>query len=446
VNQTDLCVAWGQRLGHVLAVYEPPFSEYLADVRAHAPAGQCPTQFAQDRKLGQPHYQMERGNVGVIRISGVLSKYPSVHQYYFGGTAATVAQKSIEMAAADDSVRAIALLVDSPGGSSAGIADLADAIYAARQRKRVIAYASDLMASAAYMVASQADVIYGNLSAMVGSIGTYGVIYDWSAYFAEAGVKVHVIRAGQFKGAGTFGTEITPEQLSEWQREIDQLNAVFLGIVGRGRPQMAAKLDQLADGRVHVGPAAVNAGLIDGLKDWNAVLAELGDESSARVVGRSSVAGATAEETTMANADAPAGPAPVTLAELSKALPDLSADQKLYCLEHGYTLEQATQYALDQKRLELQQREAEIKRLKAAAASPGVQPLGTRGDAETSAQEVDGDPVAKFDELVAQHMQRNGGDRWAAVASVSSAHPELHQAYLSATANTCGKTRRVGRR
>ena len=57
-----------------------------------------------------------------------------------------------------------------------------------------------------YWSASQCTRIYANDMAIVGSIGTYGVVYDSSKMAEDVGIKVHVVRAGEMKGAGVAGT------------------------------------------------------------------------------------------------------------------------------------------------------------------------------------------------------------------------------------------------
>ena len=63
-------------------------------------------------------------------------------------------------------------------------------------------------------VASQAGFVAANESALVGSIGTYGVIYDLSKRAENEGITVHIVRAGAFKGAGVPGAPVTDEQLA----------------------------------------------------------------------------------------------------------------------------------------------------------------------------------------------------------------------------------------
>ena len=79
-----------------------------------------------------------------------------------------------------------------------------------------------------------------NATALYGGMGTYGVLVDQSGTAEKLGLKVHVIRAGEYKGMGEPGTVITEEQLREAQRMINAMNESYLGLIaGRSRPVSA---------------------------------------------------------------------------------------------------------------------------------------------------------------------------------------------------------------
>ena len=61
------------------------------------------------------------------------------------------------------------------------------------------------------------------------------MLTDSSKAAEDLGFKVHVVRAGALKGAGTPGTEITEEQLAETQKVVDAINEEFLGVIAKGR-------------------------------------------------------------------------------------------------------------------------------------------------------------------------------------------------------------------
>src|SRR6202043_3845971 len=109
---------------------------------------------------------------------------------------------TIRQAAADPSIAAIVLDVDSPGGQGYGIEELGNAIYEARAAKPIAAVANSLAASAAYWAASQATEFYAAPGAEVGSIGVYTMHVDYSEALKKEGISVSYISAGRYKVEG----------------------------------------------------------------------------------------------------------------------------------------------------------------------------------------------------------------------------------------------------
>ena len=196
--------------------------------------------------------------VVVVTMSGTLMKHASS----FGDSCSTVGiRQLLNKFKNDDSVRGVILKIESPGGTVSGTKELADDI--AKFPKPIMAYCSDLTASAAYWIASQCNSIEANDTALVGSIGTYCVVMDSSGMAAKEGVIVHVVKAGEFKGMGTPGTEVTDRQLESLQRSVDGMNAFFLKAVATGRKMDQGLVEKIADGDVHLAARAKSLGLID---------------------------------------------------------------------------------------------------------------------------------------------------------------------------------------
>ena len=220
---------------------------------------------------GDREYGMEDG-VAVISMCGPMTKATTSMS---SGCSTVATRRQVRAAAADPDVRAIMLRIDSPGGSVSGTSDLADDVRSAASKKPLMGYGEDLCCSAALWVASQCGSFIANSTAMVGSIGTYCAIADYSGMFEVAGIKVHLVSTGEHKGAGTPGVAITAEQLAEFQREVNELNAHFLAAVSRGRSMPMGALKAIADGRVFVGQHARALGLADGIGSFDQAMADL---------------------------------------------------------------------------------------------------------------------------------------------------------------------------
>ena len=144
------------------------------------------------------------GDIAVLPLMGVIAQRASMVQGMSGpsGTGLDQFLASFDAAMADESISAIVLDVDSPGGAIYGVQEAADHIAGARGTKRIIAVANAQMASAAYWLSSAADEVVATPSGEVGSIGVYTVHSDLSAAYGREGVKQTVIKAGKYKAEG----------------------------------------------------------------------------------------------------------------------------------------------------------------------------------------------------------------------------------------------------
>lgn len=210
-------------------------------------------------KEGETLFDIRDNGVAVVAMSGQMMKGDSK----FGGVNTLRTRRAIREATQNDSVEAILLHIDSPGGTVAGTADLAADVQTATRLKPVSAHIDDLGASAAFWVASQAGRITANKTAEIGSIGTVAVARDTSGKAEMEGVKVHVLSTGEFKGSFADGAPVKPEHLAELQDRVDALNVHFLQGVAKGRRMPLEVVRKLADGRVHISSAAMGLGLID---------------------------------------------------------------------------------------------------------------------------------------------------------------------------------------
>lgn len=262
----------------VWAMHAPAFEQTLAHLRAldlltHvAQAGP-----GEGEKRGDRGYAVSQG-VAIVECVGLMTKYGSS---FSDSPGMLRLRQAVRRATADAEAAAILLMFDSPGGTANGTDDFADEVARAAAVKPVHAYIEDMGASAAYYVASQASRLTANPSAVVGSIGTYMVVQDWSKVYADAGVKVNVIRAGKFKGAGAMGAPVSDDELEMFQRFIDQTNEMFLAAVARGRGMSRQRVEELADGAVWIGRHAVEAGLLDAVETLDEAM------DAARSAGRS---------------------------------------------------------------------------------------------------------------------------------------------------------------
>jgi signal peptide peptidase SppA len=367
-------------------------------------------------------YPVSKEGIARIDLRGTLTKQASS----FNESGSTVlARRKLRLAVGDSEVGAIALVIDSPGGTVAGTKELADEVAAARKKKPVYAFIEDLGASAAYWIASQATHVFANDTGLVGSIGTFGVVRDLSGMAAKEGIKVHVVRAGAFKGAGEPGTEVSAEFLAHYQTIINDLNEQFLSGVSAGRGMKLEQVRTLADGRVHIAAKAKELGLVDGVQSLDATLKQL-----AQVSARPSKKGSTMSSETTAPAAA-TKPAAATIGQIRAACKGCDEKFILAQLEKGATLEAAKDAWIEQQQTALEAARQETESARAAANKPGVPKLASetvRRDGEAAG----GSALDQFEAAVADEMARTKCEQHVAHRRVCEKQPELRDAMVAA--------------
>jgi len=402
------------------------------DLAGHVARHQEPAAVAAASARSGADAPILEGGIALIAISGSMMKYSSS---LGGGTSTVSVRRQLRQAAADPEVKAIILKIDSPGGTVSGTQDLANDIAAAAARKPVYGFAEDLCASAGYWALSQATKVFANATALVGSIGTYMVVTDLVGAAAQQGAKVHVIRAGDFKGMGVPGTEITREHLDELQRVTDGLNEHFVRVVAAGRGLSLTRVRELADGRVHIASEAQSLGLIDAVQSFDATVASLRKVTSSNPKGKTTMAESKTIELG-AEISASLIASSASYQDLTAAFP--KADKDFICsqLDKKATLDEATVAFTDVLLARSEAQAKEIDQLKAAGKKAGAPALTTRvagsAAAAVAAASFDGDPVAAMNLAVRENLKL-GMERLAAVTAVCRGNPGLHRAYLEAT-------------
>lgn len=262
------------------AIYEPSARQLLEQLRSTNAAAHRAEYEARQAEVEANRPQGDMGQlydlgvevidgVAVISMVGPMLKAPTSFE---PGTSTVRVRRALRAAASNPEIKAIVLRVDSPGGTVAGTFDLAEEVASASKKKPCYGYIEDLGCSAAYWAVSQCTEVYAGPTAIVGSIGTYMVLYDASGMAEQQGIKVHVISTGPHKGAGVFGAEVNDEQLAEFQRTVDDLNTHFLKAVNRARGLQLVAGEGAANGGVWVGSEAKKKGLVDGICLFDSVV------------------------------------------------------------------------------------------------------------------------------------------------------------------------------
>jgi len=215
--------------------------------------------------------------IALIRIEGVIvdSKVvvDELHRY-----------------AEDESIMAILLRIDSPGGAVAPSQEIYDAVLQVREEegKKVVTSMGSVAASGGYYIASATDVIFANPGTLTGSIGVIMELTNFQELFEKLGLKSVTIKSGKNKDVGSPFREMKKEERALLQNVLDDVHSQFIEAVSQGRSLDIETVRSLADGRIFTGRQAKAVGLIDELGSLDAAVkmtAELvGIEGKPRLV------------------------------------------------------------------------------------------------------------------------------------------------------------------
>jgi len=193
--------------------------------------------------------------------------------------------------AGDDSVSAIVLRVDSPGGSVAASETIWREVARARERgKPVVASMGSVAASGGYYASMGADAIVANPGTITGSIGVITgklVVRDLKG---RLGVGSDTVRTNANADAWSADAPFTPEQQAHREAEADLFYDDFVERVAEGRKMTVEAVDVVARGRVWTGADALQRGLVDELGGLRTavrrakVLAGLDEDTEVRII------------------------------------------------------------------------------------------------------------------------------------------------------------------
>jgi len=214
-----------------------------------------------------------------------------------GGIAASSLTKTLRRVAKDDSIKAVVLRVDSPGGSALASDLLWHELMQVRAKKPLIASVGSMAASGGYYMACAASEIFAERSSIVGSIGVVGGKFTFNQALAGQGINAVTIAARQEPGAKERAAFMSP--LEPWddatRERMRQLMSgtydLFVKRVADGRGLKVSEVEPNAQGRIWSGTQGKDKKLVDqlgGLRDAierARELAKLGPDSAVSVEG-----------------------------------------------------------------------------------------------------------------------------------------------------------------
>jgi protease IV len=205
-----------------------------------------------------------KDKIGIIYVNGDIIDGEAPTGVAAGDTVA----RQIRRALNEESIRALVVRIDSPGGSATASELIRSELELAQQRGiPVVASMGTVAASGGYWIASTSDEIWAQPSTITGSIGIFGILPTFQRTLSEIGVNSDGVGTTTMSDSGELTRALSPEFQAVMQNAIEHGYRQFLGIVAKGRKLSVAQVDQIAQGRPWSGAAARQLKLVDRLGD-----------------------------------------------------------------------------------------------------------------------------------------------------------------------------------
>lgn len=202
--------------------------------------------------------------IAVVYARGVIMPGSSSSDGFAGDVmGSTTMVQAVQKAAKDETVKAIVLRVDSPGGSALA----SDLIWRALEEadKPVVVSMGDTAASGGYYISMGADTIFAEPGTLTGSIGVVGGKLALGGMWDKLGINTSVVARGKNSGILSTTTGFTPSEEKAMQTLLNDVYEQFTTKAAKGRDMPYDKLEKLARGRIYTGRQALDVGLVDEL-------------------------------------------------------------------------------------------------------------------------------------------------------------------------------------
>src|SRR6202521_2013448 len=209
--------------------------------------------------------------VPVVRLSGVIGAVTPLRP----GMSLTGVAKTLERAFATRNARAVALLINSPGGSPVQSHQIYNRIrqLAVEKKLPVLVFVEDVAASGGYMIACAGDEIICDPSSIVGSIGVVGGSFGFGGLIEKLGIERRLYTSGERKAMLDPFLPERPEDVERLEALQKDIHGDFIALVkSRRGPALTGPDGDLFSGEYWGGRKAVELGLADAVGDLRATL------------------------------------------------------------------------------------------------------------------------------------------------------------------------------
>ena len=209
--------------------------------------------------------------VPVVRLSGLIGAVTPLRQ---GMTLATIS-RTLERAFTMRNAKAVALVINSPGGSPVQSRQIYLRIrqLAAEKNLPVLVFVEDVAASGGYMIACAGDEIFCDPSSILGSIGVVGGGFGFQDLIRKIGIERRIYTAGEHKAMLDPFQPEDPDDVARLKSIQREIHAIFIALVKQSRgARLKGTDDVLFTGEYWAGDSSVALGLADGIGDLRSTL------------------------------------------------------------------------------------------------------------------------------------------------------------------------------
>ena len=170
----------------------------------------------------------------------------------------------------DETIKAVVLRVNSPGGSAYGSEQIWREVVLLKEKKPVIVSMGDYAASGGYYISCAADYIVADPTTLTGSIGIFGMFPNMEELLTDKlGLHFDMVKTNKFADMGTLARPFNSDERAAMQNYINNGYKLFVKRCADGRGMSVGAIEKIAEGRVWTGATAKELGLVDELGGLN---------------------------------------------------------------------------------------------------------------------------------------------------------------------------------
>lgn len=170
----------------------------------------------------------------------------------------------------DETIKAVVLRVNSPGGSAYGSEQIWREVVLLKEKKPVIVSMGDYAASGGYYISCAADYIVADPTTLTGSIGIFGMFPNMEELLTDKlGLDFDMVKTNKFADMGTLARPFNSDERAAMQNYINNGYKLFVKRCADGRGMSVGAIEKIAEGRVWTGATAKELGLVDELGGLN---------------------------------------------------------------------------------------------------------------------------------------------------------------------------------